>query len=93
MVQVPVASMKYGGLWWFENLTVPDKFYLLPFFTSVTLAITIEMGADNLRVQSMGAIRYILRSMPILMFPFIINFEGVSITYFNCVQFLISYLL
>ncbi|XP_011505129.1 PREDICTED: mitochondrial inner membrane protein OXA1L [Ceratosolen solmsi marchali] len=81
MVQVPVESMKYGGLSWFENLTVPDKYYLLPLFTSATLALTIEMGTDSLRIQNMGMVKYMLRAMPFVMFPFIINFEGAVLCY------------
>lgn len=79
MVQAPVESMKEGGMWWFTDLTVPDPYYLLPIITSLTLAATIEMGTDSVRVQSLGNMRYVLRASPLIMFPFIMNFEGVSI--------------
>lgn len=79
MVKVPVESMKEGGLWWFKDLTVPDPYYLLPLFTSTTLLITIEVGADFVRVQSLGNMRHLLRLFPLVMFPIIMKFEGVSV--------------
>lgn len=44
MCNVPVESLKEGGLFWFVDLTVPDQFYLLPIITSLTLAATIEVS-------------------------------------------------
>ncbi|OXU26812.1 hypothetical protein TSAR_005043 [Trichomalopsis sarcophagae] len=81
MVQAPVESMKEGGLWWFTDLTVPDPYYLLPIITSMTLAATIEMGTDAVRVQSLGIMRYVIRASPYIMFPFIMNFEGAILCY------------
>lgn len=78
MTRVPVESMKEGGLFWFEDLTVPDPYYLLPIITSTTLFITIEIGADNMRAQSLGNMRHVMRAIPLVIFPFLINFESVS---------------
>ena len=44
MTNVPVESMRLGGLWWFTDLTVPDPFYLLPLATSATMYLTIKVG-------------------------------------------------
>lgn len=80
MVQLPLESMKDGGLWWFTDLTAPDPFYLLPIFTSATLFVTLELGTDTVAASSMGGhMKYVMRIMPIVMFPFIMNFEGVCI--------------
>lgn len=38
----PVESLKNGGLFWFEDLSMPDPFYALPIFTSLTLWLTLE---------------------------------------------------
>lgn len=43
MANLPVESMRDGGLWWFSDLTVPDPFYLLPLITSGTLWLTLEV--------------------------------------------------
>ena len=78
MVRVPVDSMKEGGMLWFEDLTIPDPYYALPLITSVTLFTTIELGTDSMRIQSLGNMRYFMRALPVIIFPFIMNFEGVS---------------
>jgi YidC/Oxa1 family membrane protein insertase len=44
MAQLPVESMKYGGILWFTDLTVPDPFYLLPILTASTLLTIVEVG-------------------------------------------------
>ncbi|XP_014219856.1 mitochondrial inner membrane protein OXA1L [Copidosoma floridanum] len=92
MVNVPVESMKEGGLWWFSDLTIPDPYFLLPLLTSSTLFITLEMGTDTLKVGNMGFLKYVLRAIPVVMFPFIIKFEAgilcywVSTNLFSLVQ-------
>lgn len=43
MANVPVDSMRYGGLFWFTDLTLPDPFYILPVITSFTMWVTIEV--------------------------------------------------
>ena len=43
MANAPVASMQYGGLFWFTDLTIADPYYLLPILTSVTMWATIEV--------------------------------------------------
>ena len=43
MVNLPVDSMKTGGVSWFTDLTMADPFYILPVCTAVTLLITLEV--------------------------------------------------
>lgn len=43
MANVPVDSMRTGGLFWFTDLTLPDPYYLLPILTSATMWLTIEV--------------------------------------------------
>ncbi len=43
MANVPVESMKYGGLFWFTDLTICDPFYILPFITSATIWAVMEV--------------------------------------------------
>ncbi|KAL7306392.1 hypothetical protein TKK_0001813 [Trichogramma kaykai] len=81
MVRAPVHSMADGGLFWFQDLTLPDPFYALPLITSVTLFTTIELGTDSVRIQSMGNMRHVMRALPIVMFPFIMNFESAILCY------------
>lgn len=44
MANVPVDSLRTGGLWWFTDLTVPDQYFLMPLITSATLFATIEVS-------------------------------------------------
>jgi len=72
MVGVPVESMKSEGLFWFSNLTVSDPYYLLPLFNSVSLWLQMEFGVEMMSAQKLsGAQRWIMRALPIVMFPFI----------------------
>jgi YidC/Oxa1 family membrane protein insertase len=51
MANVPVESLRTGGLWWFTDLTVPDQYFLMPLITSATLYATIEV-IDHTREKS-----------------------------------------
>ncbi|XP_018334587.1 mitochondrial inner membrane protein OXA1L-like [Agrilus planipennis] len=43
MANVPVDSLREGGMLWFTDLTLPDQYYGLPLITSFTLWVTIEV--------------------------------------------------
>ncbi len=90
MANAPVESMRDGGLFWFTDLTMPDQFYLLPIITSATLYVTILVGTDAARLsqQSGQTLKYVLRAMPIIIFPFTINFPGAILCYWACSNFL-----
>nr|CAD7449113.1 unnamed protein product [Timema bartmani] len=90
MSNVPVESMRTGGLFWFTDLTLPDQYYLLPLITSATLYLTIELGTDSARLGStnMQTMRYVLRALPICILPFIINFPGAILCYWVSTNFI-----
>lgn len=46
MANTPVDSMKYGGMFWFTDLTLPDQYFALPVITSLTMWLTIEVIID-----------------------------------------------
>ncbi len=84
MANLPVESLKEGGLLWFVDLTLADPFYLLPLITSTTVWITLEIGADGMKLNSpqYGQImKYVLRGIPIIMFPFTMNFPAAILCY------------
>uniref|UniRef100_A0A2M4AQI5 Putative cytochrome oxidase bioproteinsis protein oxa1 mitochondrial n=1 Tax=Anopheles triannulatus TaxID=58253 RepID=A0A2M4AQI5_9DIPT len=89
MANTPVDSMREGGLFWFTDLTVCDQFYALPIITSMTLFLTIELGTDSARMSAAGmqTAKYILRALPIFIFPFTINFPGAILCYWACSNF------
>ncbi len=43
MAELPVPSLKDGGLAWFPDLTLADPYYILPTLTSLTFLATIEV--------------------------------------------------
>ncbi|XP_039965758.1 mitochondrial inner membrane protein OXA1L [Bactrocera tryoni] len=90
MANTPVESMREGGLFWFTDLTVADPLFMLPLITSATLYLTIEIGTDSARLsaQNMQVMKYILRALPIAIFPFTMNFPAAILTYWACSNFI-----
>lgn len=86
MANAPVESMKDGGLFWFSDLTIADPYYLLPVITSITMLATIEVGTDSARLQhqNMQTMKYVLRALPLVIFPFTMNFPGAIVFYWTC---------
>lgn len=82
MTSLPVQSLQNGGIMWFTDLTVPDPLYVLPFITMSTLLATIEVGVDGVKAGQLGKnMKYILRAMPFVFFPFIIKFPAALLCY------------
>ena len=44
MANLPVESMKVGGLLWFPDLTIADPYFILPILCSASMLLTIEVG-------------------------------------------------
>lgn len=90
MANVPVESLTHGGLFWFQDLTLPDQYFLLPIITSTTLWLTIELGTDGAKLssQNMQIMKYVLRAIPVVIFPFTINFPGVILCYWVSSNFI-----
>lgn len=75
MANCPVESMTTGGLYWFENLTLADPFYLLPLLTSSTLYLQLRLGAEGARLDQMGPkMKIAMTVLPFIMLPVTINF-------------------
>lgn len=83
MAAAPVESMKTGGLFCFSDLTVCDPYYVLPVLTSATLFLSIELGTNTaqMNAQNMGLMKYFLRGLPVIMFPFIMHFPAALTLY------------
>ena len=47
MANVPIESMKTGGMLWFTDLTVPDPYYVLPVLSCASFMATIEVGGGG----------------------------------------------
>lgn len=57
MAKQPVASLLDGGSFWFENLTIPDPYYILPIVSTVSLISTLEVLSMFVSM-SMSRFRY-----------------------------------
>ncbi|XP_076370973.1 mitochondrial inner membrane protein OXA1L-like [Tachypleus tridentatus] len=89
MANLPLESMKTGGTMWFTDLTIPDPFYGLPLITCATLFVIIETGAEGgMRSDSLQAMRYFMRAMPLIIFPFAINFPAAILCYWTTSNFI-----
>ncbi|XP_022920028.1 mitochondrial inner membrane protein OXA1L [Onthophagus taurus] len=90
MANVPVDSMRTGGLFWFSDLTIPDQFMALPIITSLTLWATIELGTDSakLSAQNLQTMKYVLRALPLIILPFTVNFPGAILCYWVASNFI-----
>ncbi|RZF32604.1 hypothetical protein LSTR_LSTR011051 [Laodelphax striatellus] len=78
MANLPVKSLHEGGLFWFTDLTVPDQYYVMPILTCVTLLATIEIGSEGkITGPNQHLMKIFLRGIPVVLFPFIMNFPGV----------------
>ncbi|KAK7481673.1 hypothetical protein BaRGS_00027046 [Batillaria attramentaria] len=82
MANLPVESMKTGGLLWFTDLTLPDQFYAMPLMTMATFLLTIELGVDGVKAGTMNhSMKWFMRCMPIIMLPLISNFPSAMLCY------------
>jgi YidC/Oxa1 family membrane protein insertase len=66
-----------GGAFWFENLTLPDVYLLLPIVNSVSFLLMIELGADGVKVPQQGAFKWIMRGLGVAMVPLTMHFPTV----------------
>lgn len=89
MVNAPVESLHTGGISWFTDLTMTDPFYVLPLITCGTLAWTIHLGTDGARMpgQESPMINYVFKAIPIVIFPFIMNFPAAMVIYWASSNF------
>lgn len=89
MVNAPVESLETGGMLWFMDLTVPDPYYLLPILTCTTLFATIQLGVDgmNMNMNNSHIVKHVIRCMPLVLFPFIMNFPTAMVCYWSATNF------
>ncbi|XP_017876265.1 mitochondrial inner membrane protein OXA1L [Ceratina calcarata] len=77
MTNLPVESLKHGGIYWFTDLTVPDPYYILPLCTSVSMFFVAEYAMKNASSAKISPIlKYLMRGLPIISFLFGMRFPG-----------------
>ncbi|XP_060606677.1 mitochondrial inner membrane protein OXA1L-like [Ruditapes philippinarum] len=89
MSNLPVESMKTGGMLWFTDLTVPDPTYILPACAALSVLAMLELGAEAQRTQDMGHIaKWAMRGMPFLVFLFTCKFSSGIAFYWSVNNFI-----
>ncbi|XP_031618184.1 mitochondrial inner membrane protein OXA1L-like isoform X2 [Contarinia nasturtii] len=88
MVDAPVLSLQTGGIFWFTDLTVADPYYILPLISCGTIALTIYTGTDGARSSHPNKlINYVIKALPVIIFPFIMNFPAAIVIYWTTSNF------
>ncbi|KAM6180497.1 mitochondrial inner membrane protein OXA1L [Erethizon dorsatum] len=75
MANLPVPSMRTGGLWWFQDLTISDPMYILPLAVTATMWAVLELGAETgMQSSDLQWMRSVIRVMPLVVLPITIHF-------------------
>lgn len=79
MANLPVESLKVGGLAWFTDLTVSDPYFLLPIFTTSSLLLNLKVGGDGASLDTLPPfMRKVLFALPLISLPVMCAFPTVS---------------
>lgn len=79
MANLPVESMKSGGMFWFSDLTVPDPYLLLPVMSVCTMLLVMEVGAEGgVNVERLRKMKWVFRGMAVITFPIMVKMPVVS---------------
>lgn len=81
-----------GGILWFQNLTQPDPYYILPVISAVTMLAASEITAKNLEPQQ----RWMMRILPVVFTVFLLSFPAGLFMYWitsNLVTLIQNYLI
>ncbi len=81
-----------GGILWFQDLTAPDSYYLLPIISALTMLAASEITAKNLEPQQ----RWMMRILPVVFTVFLLYFPAGLFMYWitsNLVTLVQNYLI
>ncbi|KAI8987691.1 60Kd inner membrane protein-domain-containing protein [Mycotypha africana] len=71
MAEIPVPGLENQGLFWFQNLSQQDPYYILPALSAASMLAVLETGADAGAVNPQGAsMKKFFRGMALLTVPF-----------------------
>ncbi|XP_050186247.1 mitochondrial inner membrane protein OXA1L, partial [Myiozetetes cayanensis] len=75
-------GLELGGIFWVPDLGLPDPFFVLPLLVTTTTWLVLELGAETgVATPGGGAIRQLLRLLPLFFLPFILHFPAAVFTY------------
>jgi YidC/Oxa1 family membrane protein insertase len=65
-------SFTHGGILWFQNLSQPDPYYILPIISAITMLAATEITSKNVDPQQ----RWLMRLLPVGFTAFLLNFPA-----------------
>lgn len=75
MAELPVESLKFGGHFWFTDLTVADPYYALPLIASCTMCAVLEFGSEGMK-QTQPQLKMMFRALPFVLLPVSASFPA-----------------
>ncbi|XP_051631979.1 mitochondrial inner membrane protein OXA1L [Manacus candei] len=82
LAAAPAPGLLRGGLGWFQDLSASDPYYVLPLLVTASTWMVLELGAETgVATPGGGAVRQLLRLLPLLFLPFILHFPTAVFTY------------
>ncbi|CAG8501245.1 3821_t:CDS:2, partial [Scutellospora calospora] len=70
MGEFPVPGFERGGALWFQDLTLPDPYYILPFLMSATFIAMMETSdASRINTPNAKAMKWAFRGITIISIP------------------------
>eukprot|EP00123_Amoebidium_parasiticum_P018277 comp24157_c1_seq1/m.44006 comp24157_c1_seq1/g.44006 ORF comp24157_c1_seq1/g.44006 comp24157_c1_seq1/m.44006 type:complete len:418 (-) comp24157_c1_seq1:378-1631(-) len=84
MAELPVESMKTGGLLWVTDLTIPDPYYILPVASGLSMLASLELGTEGVSNQQQTVVmRNAFRIMSIVFIPVMASFPSALLMYWT----------
>lgn len=78
-------AVQEGGLYWFENLSLPDPYFVLPGLAAITFILTLESGFKNAKATSASSLvtqqstqtwQWVMRGMVVVGLPVMASFPA-----------------
>ncbi|XVF53065.1 hypothetical protein PTKIN_Ptkin05aG0069600 [Pterospermum kingtungense] len=78
-----MPSFKYGGAYWFTDLSTPDSLYIFPVLTALTFLITVECNMQEGMEgnPAAGTMKKVSRVLALLTVPFTMHFPKAIFCY------------
>ncbi|XWS50082.1 hypothetical protein CRYUN_Cryun12cG0057800 [Craigia yunnanensis] len=78
-----MPSFKYGGAYWFMDLSTPDSLYIFPVLTALSFLITVECNMQEGMEgnPAAGTMKKVSRVFALLTVPFTMNFPKALFCY------------
>ncbi|KAG0170086.1 Mitochondrial inner membrane protein oxa1l [Apophysomyces sp. BC1034] len=71
MAELPVPGLKDGGMWWFQDLTLQDPYYILPVVSAAGMMAVLEAGTEaGMANPQSKTMKNFFRAMTVIMVPF-----------------------